>query len=789
MERAPSAQSNESNTSPCASGHAPASLATLPIELLDLITLNMVVHVLDPGSNCTTCTGSQNLLRLARTCRILRAAALRRLLERFTFTDSVVSEMGTRSSCLWIAKQFCSSCRLDRDNKPLEPLCPIYVVPDGDAGATLSGARRTHPMSALSVPASWITTLQVGFSSDTDESRILLCRSDDIGRILPNLAQLFCRTVSEAGRLHVQVILKAVAGRVAVLVMEDPHGTTWLPTSTPFPHLHTLVWNLPTLTLPLVPALRHLRLLTDVAIFYQPASPLDLVSSLPHLETLTALGTVKHRHVLVPRWKTNFLSGSEDSGHDDLDLHNGRAQRHVAEILDQRTRLWRVRTRATALREWLAPVLPHLTHLHILPEPEAALLVDFGAKLINLTTLTLERDEYFERWHPLEAADLIPLAQLQHLAHLECDVVESWEWMENDKNEREMRSQVEAQRPDLHGSGVVDLIHLRLRALDSIFPALVTGKCSALFFVLLAPMTLLSLRTAHVKVTMATWSACQFQILLPTMPALRVLQFDRGWEDAHDARLNLWTVPSATTWATTMPILETLVCLSRIMHIPGLAHPNLRNLLVSVPAWKRLTKHAVDLPRLTNVTFTGGDLDSPCLTSLHALLPDGGMPNVERLNLSCQEALTVTAAEHLTRLHVRDVCRRSSVDEELTVMSSDWKDAIRVEYTHENARAWQLLCDSIVIPGGDEDDPDSLAGHVPQKVEVDIAPGVKEMDLKRLEMLVKWAAKLKSFEKQVIELRTVGGTEWVEKLCKDARWIQSTYNVALVVGLASSQNV
>ncbi|KAJ3361883.1 hypothetical protein GGF32_006912 [Allomyces javanicus] len=449
---------------------------------------------------------------------------------------------------------------------------------------------------------------------------------------------------------------------------------------------------------------------------------------------------------------------------------------------------WRPWTkgRGCALRKWLAPVLLHLTHLHILAEPEATFLVDFGAKLTkltNLTTLTLDRDDFFQQWHPLEAADLITLAQLPHLAHLECDVVESWEWMENDKHQREMWSQVEVQRPDSHGSGVVDLIQTRLGALELVFPALVTAKCSALFFVSLAPMTLPSLRTAHVKATMATWSGCQFRLLLPPMPALRVLQFDLCWEDERNARQKLWTVPSTTISATAMPHLETLICLSRIMDIPGLAHPNLHNLVVSVPAWKRLTDHAVDLPLLTNVTITGGDLGSPRLTSLHALMPDGGMPIVARVDVNCQEAQTVTAAEQLTRVRAPDIRRRCEVHETLTVVNTEFTDVIRIEYTATNARAWELLCKSTVISSREKDPfTEENKEEVPvRKIEVTVAPEVDEIDWNRLETLAKWAGRLCVFAPQVIVVRMIGGREWVETVREKEHRMLWKHRVSLVV--------
>ncbi|KAJ3364320.1 hypothetical protein GGF31_000557 [Allomyces arbusculus] len=455
--------------------------------------------------------------------------------------------------------------------------------------------------------------------------------------------------------------------------------------------------------------------------------------------------------LVARRWHMELPSDSEDGDHvDDLNLHDERAKRHGMEPLGRN---------ACRLRCVLA-----------------TLLVDFGAKLTKLTTLTLDRDEVFKQWHPLQAADLIPLAQLPHLAHLECDVVESWEWVENGKKERE-------NRPDSHNPLVLDHVQRRLCALGSAFPALVTAKCSALFFVLFAPMTLATLRTTHVKATTPTWSECQFQLLLPTMPALRVLQFDMCWEDMNDAQQKRWTVPSTTTWATTVPLLESFICLSRIIDIPGLAHPTLCNLIVSVPAWKRLTGHAIDLPRLTNVTITGGDLGSPRLTSLHALLPDGWTPSVERVDVNCQEALTVAAAEQLTRVHAPDIRRRCEMHEVLTIVNAECTDVIRIEYTATNTRAWELLCRS-TLTSSSEKDPftEEDKEEVPvRKIVVDVAPDVKMIDLNRLKMLAKWAGRLCVYATQVIEVRMVGGREWVEKMREKGHRTLWKHNVSLVV--------
>ncbi|KAJ3361884.1 hypothetical protein GGF32_006913 [Allomyces javanicus] len=241
------------------------------------------------------------------------------------------------------------------------------------------------------------------------------------------------------------------------------------------------------------------------------------------------------------------------------------------------------------------------------------------------------------------------------------------------------------------------------------------------------------------------------------MPALRVLQFDEGWDYLHGERKTLWTVPSTAAWATTMPHLEALNYMARFVKISGLAHPSLHDLVASVPAWNWLVQHSLDLPRLLNVTITGGDQDFPPLMSLCPLLPGGGMSNVVRIDVNCQEALTVTAAGQLTRVCAREIRRRCEASKELTVINAEYARAIRVEYTQDNVCSLQLLFKSALIS------PDSRPGNVPRTVEVGVAPGVNGIDLDWLELLIEWSARLFMFGiTQEVILRAVGGANLVE---------------------------
>ncbi|KAJ3361893.1 hypothetical protein GGF32_006922, partial [Allomyces javanicus] len=143
---------------------------------------------------------------------------------------------------------------------------------------------------------------------------------------------------------------------------------------------------------------------------------------------------------------------------------------------------------------------------------------------------------------PLEADDLIPLAQLPHLAHLECDVIVSR------------------------------------------------------------------------------------KLLIPTMPALRVLQFDEGWDYLHGERKTLWTVPSTAAWATAMPHLETLNYMARF-----LKRVCARDIRRRCEASKELTIINAEYARAIRVEYTQDNVCSWQLLFKGALIPpDSRRGNVPR---------------------------------------------------------------------------------------------------------------------------------------------------------------
>ncbi|KAJ3368823.1 hypothetical protein GGF31_006111 [Allomyces arbusculus] len=159
-------------------------------------------------------------------------------------------------------------------------------------------------------------------------------------------------------------------------------------------------------------------------------------------------------------------------------------------------------------------------------------LVWLSLKNCRLTTANLARAS--DDGSQLYVSEMVSLAQLPHLMYLECAVAEST-----------------MTTPHLAS------IQAQLVSLGTVFPALATAKCSVLFFNLLAHTTLPQLRIAHVDVVHGMWSQCAYDITFPTLPELRVLQFDADVAGKIDQRT--WTISGMDFWPTTIPRLERLV--------------------------------------------------------------------------------------------------------------------------------------------------------------------------------------------------------------------------------------
>ncbi|KNE63564.1 hypothetical protein AMAG_08672 [Allomyces macrogynus ATCC 38327] len=692
-------------------------LDTLPSELL--VDISNQVYAQAAGdtdhqnSTAGRCSALRALRALAATCSRIRIVALRAICKHFVVAHYVNSEgqpfpLALSSDAVPLLRfELDRYCRRCRSRRRLDPWmwCTVDPVIDSDPispTCTLTGG--AVPPQTIRVPASWITDVALartkfganncGRVARGTAAGLSVAKCEELASALPCLRRVHVDASAEA--MDIMSFMAAAQEQVTLLTFATTRPVPPL-TFFSFLHLRTLGFSGMSgldVTFPETLALRTLVIESAI----QTTNRLTLerfLGLVAEVETLIVARNLR-------------------------EFENLRLLRQQDAPIENLRSLMRLR-RATAplyfINEWLTDALPGLTKLTILNDTTSSSLPNFAA-MANLTSLIL--DNCGASSLALRPEDVLALAQLLHLgrlvAHLKDAVILS--------PPRDQRFGY-----TISATPSFAAVQLKLSGLPTVFPALVTAKGSAIFFMLLAPTTLPTLRVACVQLdplAPARGKTCA-DLSFPSLPLLSVLTIDQ--DDA--AAKTQWTVPSLAAFPR-LQYLKWTDLTGETGHA-SLTHPTLRQLDVNVRLWNQLAP-AVTAPCLSSLILRKGTDRMPIVR-----LPS--LPSLRRIVLD-NVFLSGGVAKFLMRMRNVTLDNTGPVG----VHAAD-TPVFRWIYTADNAAAWDLVARAAMVKKS------AIQSVVVQVLE-------EEVDMDRINLLMRWASRVGVGRVELVESP---GT-WVEKV-------------------------